>query len=116
MTDDLFPYLPKDEIIAAFERSPGNEIRSGKFSSEKSSAALAANTFGLFINRPRDLPSPALMKSALLLFSVTFFIRNPPVVHRQKHFFERKSAIRGGVFNTRGHFGINFTFDQPVIF
>lgn len=57
MTDDLFPYLPKDEIIAAFERSPGNEIGSGKFSSEESSAALAANTFGFFINRPRDLPT-----------------------------------------------------------
>lgn len=57
MTDDLFSHLPKDEIIAAFKRSPGNELGSGKFSSEESSAALAANTFGLFINRSRDLPA-----------------------------------------------------------
>ena len=56
MTDALFDYLPKDKILSAFQRSPGNELRSGKFASPESSAALAANTFGYFIERPRDLP------------------------------------------------------------
>lgn len=57
MTDALFDYLPTDKIIAAFERSPGNELASGKFASPESSAALAANTFGLFLDRPGDLPA-----------------------------------------------------------
>lgn len=57
MIDDLLPYLPRNEIIAAFERSPGKEIVSGKFSSVESSAALAANTFGFFIEQPRILPA-----------------------------------------------------------
>jgi len=49
MTDALFDYLPKDAILAAFARSPGNELASGKLESPESSAALAANTFGLFL-------------------------------------------------------------------
>ncbi len=56
MSDGLFNYLPKDEIIAAFQRSPCNEIASGKITSPESSAALAANTFGLFLNDPERLP------------------------------------------------------------
>jgi len=56
MTGALFPYLPKDKILAAFEKSPGNELSSGKFENPESSAALAANTFGFFIDRPTDLP------------------------------------------------------------
>jgi hypothetical protein len=57
MTDALFSYLPKAKILAAFARSPGNELASGKFASPESSAALAANTFGLFLDRPGDLPA-----------------------------------------------------------
>ena len=34
----------------------GNEITSGKFDSPESSAALATNTFGFFLNRPDILP------------------------------------------------------------
>jgi hypothetical protein len=41
------------EIYAA---APGNEIESGKFSHPESSAALAANTFGLFLRCPGDMP------------------------------------------------------------
>jgi hypothetical protein len=56
MIDGLLDYLPADQIVAAFERSPGNEIGSGKFASPESSAALAANTFGYFLDRPSTLP------------------------------------------------------------
>ncbi len=56
MVDGLFDYLPKEKIVAALERSPGNEIDSGKFASPESSAALAVNAFGFFVNRPHDLP------------------------------------------------------------
>ena len=54
--DTLFDYLPKQKIIEAFERSPGNELKE-KFRSERSSAALAANTFGFFLDHPQRLPS-----------------------------------------------------------
>lgn len=56
MDELLLDYLPREKIIAAFRRSPGNEIESGKFASPESSAALAANTFGLFLDSPEDLP------------------------------------------------------------
>ncbi len=56
MTDSIFPYLPKELIAQALQASPGNEIESGKFDSPESSAALAVNTFGFFLERPADLP------------------------------------------------------------
>ncbi len=56
MTSALFDYLPVERILEAFSKAPGNEIESEKLSSPESSAALAANTFGLFLDRPHDLP------------------------------------------------------------
>ncbi len=56
MSGPFLPYLPVDAIRAAFAKSPGNEIASGKIDSPESSAALAANTFGLFLERPSELP------------------------------------------------------------
>jgi hypothetical protein len=56
MTSPFFNYLPIDKILRAFSNSPGREIERGKLSTPESSAALAANTFGLFLDRPRDLP------------------------------------------------------------
>lgn len=52
----FLPYLDADRITAALSRSPGNELRSGKFDSPESSAALVANGFGRFLDRPADLP------------------------------------------------------------
>lgn len=43
-------------IHAAYGNAPGNELVSGKFFSPESSSALAANAFGLFLDRPADLP------------------------------------------------------------
>lgn len=51
----LLPGLPVDEVLACYARSPGDEL-SSKFSSPESSAALAANLFGFFIQRPADFP------------------------------------------------------------
>lgn len=56
MPSAFFDYLPVERILDAFSKAPGNEIDSEKLSSPESSAALAANTFGLFLDRPRDLP------------------------------------------------------------
>lgn len=56
--DNIFlPGLPIDRILAAYLAAPGNEIESGKFISPESSAALAANAFGLFLGRAADLPA-----------------------------------------------------------
>jgi hypothetical protein len=52
----LLPGLPIDLILEAYASAPGNEIKSGKFESPESSAALAANTFGLFLNQASKLP------------------------------------------------------------
>lgn len=54
--DFLLPHLPKERILAAYAAAGGNEIESGKLASPESSAALVANAFGYFLDRPGDLP------------------------------------------------------------
>lgn len=57
MTGRFLPGVPGPEIEAIFNAAAGNEIRSGKFDSPESSAALAANAFGFFLHRASDLPT-----------------------------------------------------------
>ncbi len=57
MKSPFLPYLPIEKIYKAFAKAAGNELDSGKISSPESSAALAANTFGLFLDRPSELPA-----------------------------------------------------------
>ncbi len=52
MTDRCLPGVP----CAQIEKIYRNEIANGRFDSPVSSYALAANTFGFFLNRPKDLP------------------------------------------------------------
>jgi hypothetical protein len=52
----FLPGVPEDLIRAALSRAGGNEIDSGKLDSPESSAALAVNGFGWFIDRPAALP------------------------------------------------------------
>ena len=56
MHDRFLPGVPRRQIEEIYNAAPGKEIASGKFDSPESSAALAANTFGFFLNRPGDLP------------------------------------------------------------
>ncbi len=56
MTSRFLPGVPAEQVEAMFNAAPGNEIATGKFDSPESSAALAANTFGFFLNRPGSLP------------------------------------------------------------
>ena len=51
----FLPGVPADHVIARFAKAGGNEI-SGRLSSPESSAALAVNCFGWFIERPEQLP------------------------------------------------------------
>lgn len=52
----FLPGVPEALIRSAMLKAGGNEIDSGKLDSPESSAALAANGFGWFIERPADLP------------------------------------------------------------
>jgi hypothetical protein len=56
MSDLFLPGVPAERIRAAYAAAPGNELDSGKFSSPESSAALAANAFGYFLERAQYLP------------------------------------------------------------
>lgn len=55
-TSPFLPGVPGDRVRAALAAAGGNEIESGKLDSPESSAALAVNAFGWFIERPADLP------------------------------------------------------------
>ena len=57
MGERFLPGVPGKQIEEIYNSAPGKEIASGKFDSPESSAALAANTFGFFLNRPGDLPA-----------------------------------------------------------
>ncbi|MFD1105654.1 PGN_0703 family putative restriction endonuclease [Sphingobium olei] len=52
----FLPGVPEHLVRAALTRAGGNEIESGKLDSPESSAALAVNAFGWFIERAGDLP------------------------------------------------------------
>jgi hypothetical protein len=52
----FLPGVPSDYVLARLSAAGGREVESGKFSSPESSAALAVNAFGWFIQRPSLLP------------------------------------------------------------
>lgn len=56
MAERFLSGVPGRQIEEIYSAAPGKEIESGKFDSPESSAALAANTFGFFLNRPGNLP------------------------------------------------------------
>jgi hypothetical protein len=55
-TSSFLPGVPKDRVRAALDVAGGNEIASGKLDSQESSAALAVNAFGWFLERSAELP------------------------------------------------------------
>lgn len=55
-TSPFLPGVPEDSIRTALAAAGGNEIESGKLDSPESSAALAVNAFGWFLERSADLP------------------------------------------------------------
>ena len=57
MNDRFLPGVPGSLVEEMFNNAPGNEIATGKFDSPESSAALVANAFGYFLNRPEKLPA-----------------------------------------------------------
>jgi hypothetical protein len=49
--------VPEKHVLDRLAKAGGDELGSGKFASDESSAALAVNTFGWFIERPELLPA-----------------------------------------------------------
>lgn len=57
MTEVSFlPGVPEAHVVSRLAAAGGKEIESGKLASPQSSAALAVNTFGWFVERPAMLP------------------------------------------------------------
>jgi hypothetical protein len=52
----FLPGVPVEHVVARLAKAGGREIESCKFSSPESSAALAANCFGWFIERQKKFP------------------------------------------------------------
>lgn len=53
---EFLPGVPVEHVLGRLSGAGGNELESGKLASPESSAALAVNTFGWFIERPEMLP------------------------------------------------------------
>jgi hypothetical protein len=53
---EFLPGVPSGLVMKRLNAAGGNEVSSGKLSSPESSAALAVNTFGWFMDRPELLP------------------------------------------------------------
>ena len=57
----LLPRVPEDRVREILDKAGGNEMCSGKFASPRSSAALAVNGFGWFLDGSDHLlPFPGL--------------------------------------------------------
>jgi Restriction Endonuclease associating with ARP len=56
MTSPFLPGVAEAYVRRRLEQAGSDEINSGKFANPESSAALAANAFGWFIERPAMLP------------------------------------------------------------
>lgn len=54
----FLPGVPQAYILDRIRKAGGKELESGKFTSPESSAFLAANAFGWFVERPDLLPLP----------------------------------------------------------
>lgn len=52
----FLPGVAVDHVLERLAKAGGKELDSGKFFSPESSAALAVNTFGRFVDAPADLP------------------------------------------------------------
>lgn len=56
LAQTLLKHVVADLVWNAYIDAPGDELTSGKFASPESSAALVANTFGPFLDKPERLP------------------------------------------------------------
>ena len=57
MSNLFLPGVPVEHVLDRLDKAGGNEVGSGKLAHPESSAALAVNAFGWFIDRPKLLPA-----------------------------------------------------------
>lgn len=75
----FLPGIPASHVLARLARAGGKEVESGKLLIPESSAALAVNCFGWFIERPEQLPPLRGLETAGVpeLVDVEFCARFP---------------------------------------
>jgi hypothetical protein len=75
----FLPGIPVSHVLGRLAKAGGKEIESGKLASPESSAALAVNCFGFFIERPEQLPPLTGLETAGVpeLVDVEFCARFP---------------------------------------
>jgi hypothetical protein len=75
----FLPGIPVSHVVTRLAKAGGKEIESGKLLSSESSAALAVNCFGWFIERPELLPPLIGLETAGVpeLVDVEFCARFP---------------------------------------
>jgi hypothetical protein len=78
-TSQFLPGVPASHVLARLAKAGGKEIESGKFLSPESSAALAVNCFGWFVERLEKLPPLVGLETAGVpeLVDVEFSARFP---------------------------------------
>jgi hypothetical protein len=76
---EFLPGIPASYVLGRLAKAGGKEMESGKLSSPESSAALAVNCFGFFIERPQQLPPLIGLEAAGVpeLVDVEFCARFP---------------------------------------
>lgn len=117
--------MPKAHVVGRLTAAGGNEIESGKLASKESSAALAINTFGWFVERPHLLPVlPGLAHVGPALWvEVEYCARFPwaagrhpwldAAVATSTHLIGVESK-RYEPYRDRKKVSLSSTYDQPV--
>lgn len=75
---EFLPGVPSAHVLERLAAAGGNEVGSGKLISPQSSAALAVNTFGWFVERPELLPSFPTVRSQEWQRSIIHFNEKSP--------------------------------------
>lgn len=122
---DFLPGVKVGHVLDRLARAGGNEVESGKLSSPESSAALAVNTFGWFIDRPELLPPLPGMEPGVpaTMVDVEYCARFPwsggrhpwldAVVETDEHLIGIESK-RFEPYRDRKTVSLSAAYDRPV--
>jgi len=121
----FLPGIPVGHVLGRFAKAGGKEIESGKLSNPESSAALAANCFGFFIERPEQLPPLIGLETAGVpeLVEVEFCARFPwsggrhpwlDAVVQTREMFIGIESKRFEPFRDTKSVNLSAAYDRPV--
>ena len=121
----FLPGVPSNHVLHRLREAGGNEVGSGKLINPESSAALAVNTFGWFVERPGQLPPIAGLSNAGVptMVDVEFCARFPwsggrhpwldAVVETDTHLVGVESK-RYEPYRDRKTVALSTAYDRPV--